>query len=59
MKYYVEFDIHASASVIVEADSEADAEVKAYATIRPNVCMDCSKHVTIHDVGDLNTIEAQ
>jgi hypothetical protein len=44
MKYYVVFEVHASTTVEVEADSEEQARELAYDTVEHiTVCAQCSR----------------
>jgi len=52
-KYSVLFAIHASTSVVVEADSESEARDKAVDEVGPCLCWQCSKQISVDEVGEI------
>lgn len=58
MKYHVIFEVYASTTVTVEADSEEQARDKAYKEVGPSLCHQCSNELNIDDVGEIVAVEA-
>jgi hypothetical protein len=52
-KYLVIFNVHASASAEVKAESREEAEEKAARKVHPSVCHQCARDVQIGDVGEV------
>lgn len=54
MKYYVTFDVSATTTIVVEADSEDDAKSKAWDEVQaPVLCHHCADEVEIGDIADI------
>ncbi len=57
-KYYVTFEVSASASIEVEADNPDEAEQKAEEEIHVSLCHQCARNIHLGDYGDcLEVIE--
>lgn len=55
-KYRVTFEIYASSTVEVEADSEEQAKQKASKKVWPTLCHECSDEVEISGIGELTNV---
>lgn len=54
MKFYVTFEVYASTTVEVEADTKEEAEELAKDVVyTPSLCHHCSRHLDIGDVGEI------
>jgi cytochrome c5 len=58
MKYRVTFEVYASATVTVDADSEEQAREKAGKKVWPTLCHECSHEIDISGIGELTHVEA-
>lgn len=54
MKFYVTFEVYASTTIEVEADTKEEAEeIAKDAVYAPSLCHQCSRHLDIGDVGEI------
>lgn len=56
-KYQVTFEVYATTSIEVRAESEAQAREKACKRICPvSVCHDCSDELNVGEVGEITEV---
>lgn len=58
MKYHVIFEVYASTTVTVEADSEEQARELASQEVHVSLCHQCSHDLNVDDVGEIVAVEA-
>jgi len=58
MKYFVTFEVYASTTIEIAADSEEEARIIALDTYHcPSLCHHCARELEIHDVGEITDIQ--
>jgi hypothetical protein len=57
MKYFVTFEVFASTTIEVHADSEEQAREQACKRVHVSLCHQCASDLNIDDVGEITHVE--